>query len=115
MDMIHELLRVGHLMTDQGKFSKKIFKSNADRLAAYCDYYAIDRRELQRDPLLLKYITAHQQILDELINGYEEMGPLNKKICNEFVECECECELKIVENNANGKEGPYGSKGSQTW
>lgn len=107
--MIHELLRVGHLMTDQDKFGKKLFKNNTDRLAAYCDYYAIDLRKLQHDPLLLEYITAHQQVLDDLINGYEEMGPLNKKICNEFVECEAECELKIVKNSAKGKEGPYGS------
>ena len=96
-------------MADQDKFGKKLFKNDAERLAAYCDYYAIDFSELKHDPLLLQYITAHQQVLDDLINGYEEMGPLNKKICNEFVECEAECELKIVEKNADRKEGPYGS------
>ncbi|KRM00036.1 hypothetical protein [Liquorilactobacillus satsumensis] len=65
-----------------------------ERLSIYCDYYSIDQGEL-KNSLIADYVDAHHQILDELINGYKEMGPLNKKICDEFVGCECEAGYEI--------------------
>ncbi|WP_281165846.1 hypothetical protein [Liquorilactobacillus sicerae] len=80
-------------MAYQNEFGKDIFKNEKDRLNAYCAYYAIDQYQLEKDPSLFEYVIKHQKILDDLIKGYEEMGPLNKKICSEFVSCECEVKL----------------------
>lgn len=73
------------------QFDRK-FLNRRDRLAIYCDYYAIDQAEIQHNPTLLNYVVSHQQILDELISGYTEMGPINQQICDEFVGCECDDE-----------------------
>lgn len=67
---------------------------NNERKALYCEFYAIDQRELEEDKVVAEYVENHHQILDALIAGYKEMGPLNKKICDELVGCECETEFE---------------------
>ncbi|MFT8727833.1 MAG: hypothetical protein ABF756_07525 [Liquorilactobacillus ghanensis] len=79
--------------SEDEQFDSRFLKQQ-ERLAIYCDYYAIDQAEIKRDPALLDYIVSHQRILDELISGYTEMGPINRQICDEFVDCECDDENK---------------------
>ena len=67
---------------------------NNERIALYFDFYAIDRHELEKDKVVAEYVEKHHQVLDALITGYKEMGPLNKKICDELVGCECETEFE---------------------
>ncbi|KRM92963.1 hypothetical protein [Liquorilactobacillus cacaonum] len=74
--------------------AEKINNDSSERISIYCDYYSINQQELEKDNMVAEYVEAHRHILDELINGYKEMGPLNKKICDEFIGCDCETEYE---------------------
>ncbi|KRL06233.1 hypothetical protein [Liquorilactobacillus oeni] len=75
--------------------ANNFFANKNERISIYCDYYSIDQGELEKNSVMADYVDAHHQILDDLISGYKEMGPLNKKICDEFVGCEYEAECEI--------------------
>ncbi|KRL05957.1 hypothetical protein [Liquorilactobacillus hordei] len=74
--------------------TEELGSDNNERISVYCDYYSINRRDLEENNVVAEYVEAHRYILDELISGYKEMGPLNKKICDEFIGCDCETEYE---------------------
>ncbi|KRK40935.1 hypothetical protein [Loigolactobacillus bifermentans] len=65
------------------------------RIAAYCEYYAINENDLVNDALA-EFFEAHRQNLDALVKGYVEMGQLNSEIAHEFSSCEAEADLRIL-------------------
>lgn len=65
------------------------------RIAAYCEYYAIDENDLVNDALA-EFFEAHRQNLDALAQGYVEMGQLNSEIAHEFSSCEAEADLRML-------------------
>lgn len=65
------------------------------RMAAYCEYYAINENDLVNDALA-EFFEAHRQNLDALVKGYVEMGQLNSEIAHEFSSCEAEADLRIL-------------------
>lgn len=63
-------------------------------LADYCAYYSISNEALN-DSEILKSVLSHQKAMDELIDGYSEMGQLNSEISNDFKGSEDEALLRL--------------------
>lgn len=72
----------------------KILQSK--NLQVYCEYYSISIEQIKQEPKIAVYLLEHQESLDKMINGYDEMGTLNQRICSEFQQCEQECQQKII-------------------
>ncbi|WP_290033514.1 hypothetical protein [Ligilactobacillus cholophilus] len=66
---------------------------NCENLQIYCDYYSISVEQIKENPKIAVYILEHQQSLDKMIAGYNEMSSINQHICSEFQLCEHECQF----------------------
>ncbi|KRK45646.1 hypothetical protein FC66_GL001297 [Dellaglioa algida DSM 15638] len=65
-----------------------------NHLADYCAYYSISNEALN-DTDILNSVLSHQKTMDELIDGYSEMGQLNSEISNDFKGSEDEALLRL--------------------
>lgn len=59
-----------------------------------CDFYDVSPGEISENPCYADYIADHHILLRQLIDGYAEMGSINREICDDF--CTCDTDLTLV-------------------
>lgn len=61
----------------------------SENFVEYCEFYAIEEKEVLEDSKIAAYIEKNRFNLESLIAGYTSMAELNQELCDELWGCEC--------------------------
>ena len=75
---------------------KKMTVLQYQNIKEFCEFYTIEVEEIKAHPEYAERIEEYHTALEELIDGYGQMGGLNQEICGIFGSCDCDADYGSV-------------------